>query len=116
MVEKRSFEKQLLLTGTSNTLLLSDSSTTSITYKLVTLLIKVPCQTVSNQFFMKQMFVLKEKNIGDKFDFFHQNTQENGKFIFCFVQLNICVIWPVLLYKLTCSQNLQEIIIYKTIK
>ena len=38
--EKRSIEKQLLLTGTFNTLLLADSSTTSITYKLVMLLIK----------------------------------------------------------------------------
>ena len=87
MAEKRSIEKQLSLTGTSNTLLLADSSTTSITYKLVTLLIKVPCQTVSNQFFMKQMFVLKEKNIGEKFEFFDQDTQENGcnACIFCFV-------------------------------
>ena len=75
--EKRSIEEQLLLTGTSNTLLLSDSSTTSITYKLFTLLIQVPSQTVSNQFFMKQMFVLKEKNVGEKFEFFDQNTQEN---------------------------------------
>ena len=40
MAEKRSMEKQLLLTGTLNTLLLADSSTTSITYKLVMLLIK----------------------------------------------------------------------------
>ena len=40
MAEKRSIEKQLLLTGTLNTLLLADSSTTSITYKLVMLLIK----------------------------------------------------------------------------
>ena len=40
MAEKRSMEKQLLLTGTLNTLLLTDSSTTSITYKLVMLLIK----------------------------------------------------------------------------
>ena len=88
MAEKRSIEKQLSLTGTSNTLLLADSSTTSITYKLVTLLlIKVPCQTVSNQFFIKQMFVLKEKNIGEKFEFFDQDTQENGcnACIFCFV-------------------------------
>ena len=36
MAETRSMEKQLLLTGTLNTLLLADSSTTSITYKLVT--------------------------------------------------------------------------------
>ena len=34
---------------------------------------------------MKQMFVLKEKNIGEKFEFFDLNTQENGKFILCFV-------------------------------
>ena len=40
MTEKRDMEKQLLLTGTLNTLLLADSSTTSITYKLVMLLIK----------------------------------------------------------------------------
>ena len=40
MAEKRSIEKQLLLAGTLNTLLLADSSTTSITYKLVMLLIK----------------------------------------------------------------------------
>ena len=33
-------EKQLLWTGTLNTLLLADSSTTSVTYKLVMLLIK----------------------------------------------------------------------------
>ena len=33
-------EKQLLWTGTLNTLLLTDSSTTSVTYKLVMLLIK----------------------------------------------------------------------------
>ena len=38
--QKRSIEKQLLLTGTSNILLLADSSTTSITYKLGMLLIK----------------------------------------------------------------------------
>ena len=76
--QKRSTEKHLILTGTSNTLLLVDSSPTSITYKLVTLLIKVLCHAVSNQFFMKQMFALKEKNIGEKFEFFDQNTQENG--------------------------------------
>ena len=38
--QKRSIEKQLLLTGTLNILLLADSSTASITYKLVMLLIK----------------------------------------------------------------------------
>ena len=40
MTEKRDMEKQLLLTGTLNTLLLADSTTTSIIYKLVMLLIK----------------------------------------------------------------------------
>ena len=82
MAEKRSIEKQLLLTGTLNTLLLADSSTTSITYKLVMLLIK------RRKFLVKLselMFVLKEINIGEKFEFFDLNTQENGKFILCFV-------------------------------
>ena len=40
MAEKRTFEKQLLLPGTLNTLLPADSSATSITYKLVMLLNK----------------------------------------------------------------------------
>ena len=40
MAERRSMEKQLLLTRTLNALPLADSSTTSITYKLVMLLIK----------------------------------------------------------------------------
>ena len=41
MAEKRSMEKQFLLTGTLNTLLPVDSSAaTSIAYKLVMLLIK----------------------------------------------------------------------------
>ena len=40
MAKKRSMEKQLLITGTLNTLPLADSSLTSITYKLVMLLIK----------------------------------------------------------------------------
>ena len=38
--DKRSMEKQLLLTDILNTLLLADFTTTSITYKLVMLLIK----------------------------------------------------------------------------
>ena len=65
-----------------NTKLLADSSTTSITYKLVMLLIK------RRKFLVKLselMFVLKEINIGEKFEFFDLNTQENGKFILCFV-------------------------------
>ena len=40
MAEKSSMGKQLLLTGTLNASLLADSSTTSIIYKLVMLLIK----------------------------------------------------------------------------
>ena len=51
---------------------------------------------------MKQMFVLKEKNIGETFEFFDLNTQENEKFIlFCVtehlrhmacsvIEINIC--------------------------
>ena len=34
---------------------------------------------------MKQMFVLIEKNIGEKFEFFDVNTQENEKLILCFM-------------------------------
>ena len=117
--QKRSTEKQLILTGTSNTLLLVDSSPTSITYKLVTLLIKVPCQAVSNQFFMKQMFALKEKNIGEKFEFFDQNAQENGLycmyFLFCVTEHLRQMACSVIEINI-CLQNLQEIIIYKTIK
>ena len=41
MAKKRSIEIQLLLTVTLNTLLLADSSTTSITCKLFMLLIKI---------------------------------------------------------------------------
>ena len=97
--QKRSTEKQLILTGT--------------------LLIKVPCQAVSNQFFMKQMFALKEKNIGEKFEFFDQNAQENGLycmyFLFCVTEHLRQMACSVIEINI-CLQNLQEIIIYKTIK
>ena len=82
MAEKRNIEKQLLLTGIFKILLLADSSITSITYKSAMLLIKRRCQ---NQFFMKQMFVLKEINIGEKFELPDLDTQEDRKFILCFV-------------------------------
>ena len=58
MAEKRTFEKQLLLTGTLNTLLPADSSATSITYKLVMLLNK------RRNFLLKQSeSVLYETNV-----------------------------------------------------
>ena len=63
MAEKRSMEKQLLLTGTLNTLLPADfSAATSSAYKLVMLLIKRRnfLAKQSDQFFMKRMFVSKE--------------------------------------------------------
>ena len=87
MAEKRSIEKQLLLTGTLNTLLLADSSTTSITYKLVMLLIKRRKFLVklSELILYKADVCFKRKKIGDKFEFFDLNTQENGEFILRFV-------------------------------
>ena len=59
MAEKRSMEKQLLLTGTLNTLVPVDSSpATSITYKLVMLLIKI------RKFLVKQSeSILYETNV-----------------------------------------------------
>ena len=71
-----------------DTLLLADSSTTSITYKLVMLLIKRRKFLVklSESILYETDVCFKRKNIGEKFwAFFDLNTQENGKFIFCFV-------------------------------
>ena len=69
IAEKRSIEKQLLLTGTLNTLLLADSSTTSITYKLVMLLIKRRKFLVklSESILYETDVCFKRKNIGEKF-------------------------------------------------
>ena len=65
---------------------------------------------------MKQMFVLKEKNIGEPFEFFDLNTQENEKFIlFCVTEHLRHMACSVIEINI-CSQDLQEIIIYKTIK
>ena len=68
---------------------------------------------------MKQMFVLKWKNIGEKFEFFDQNTQENGLqcmyFLFCVTEHLRHMACSVIEINI-CSQNLQEIIIYKTIE
>ena len=100
MAEKRSIEKQLLLTGTLNTLLLADSSTTSITYKLVMLLIK------RRKFLVK----LSESILYETDVCFKRKKYRREIWVFWsehsrkFIEINIC------------SQDLQEIIIYKTIK
>ena len=70
-----------------------------------------------NQFFMKQMFVLIKINIGEKVEFFSSEHSRKWEIYLVFwvaehmrhmaysvIEINIC------------SQNLQEIIIYKTIK
>ena len=69
------------------------------------------------------MFVLKEKNTGEKFEFFDLNTQENGKFNFCvtehlrhmacsIIEINICSkhfckrsLFTKRLKKLYCNQS-----------
>ena len=93
------------------------SSTTSMTFKLVMLLIKrkSSLSNCQNEFFMKQMFVLKEKNTGEKFEFFDLNTQENGKFNFCVTEHFRHMACSVIEINI-CSKDLQEIIIYKEIK
>ena len=66
---------------------------------------------------MKQMFVLKEKNIGEKIEFFDLNTQEKWEiyFVFCVTEHLRHMACSVIEINI-CSQDLQEIIIYKTIK
>ena len=66
---------------------------------------------------MKQMFVLKEINIGEKFEFFDLNTQEKWEiyFVFCVTEHLRHMACSVIEINI-CSQDLQEIIIYKTIK
>ena len=68
--DKRSMEKQLL-TDILNTLLLADFTITSITYKLVMLLIKRRKFLVKlSELILYKTCVLKQKNIGEKFEFF----------------------------------------------
>ena len=66
---------------------------------------------------MKQMFVLKEINIGEKFEFFDLNTQEKWEiyFVFCVTEHLRHMACSVININI-CSQDFQEIIIYKTIK
>ena len=112
-------EKQLLLTGTLNTLLLTDSSTTSITYKLVMLLIK------RRKFLVKlSESILYETDVCLKrnkyrretwvFLFEHSRKWEIS-FLFCVTEHLRHMACSVIKIN-TCLQDLQEIIIYKTIK
>ena len=63
------------------------------------------------------MLILKEINVGEKFGFFDLNTQEKWK-IFCVFRVTehlhhlACSVVEINI----CSQDLQEIIIYKMIK
>ena len=63
------------------------------------------------------MFVLKEINIGEKFEFLDLNTQEKWEiyFVFCVTEHLRQMACSVIESNI-CSQDLQEIIIYKTIK
>ena len=119
MAQKRSIEKQLLLTGTLNTLLLADSSTASITYKLVMLLIK------RKKFLVK----LSESILFETDVCFKRNkckreiwvswSEHSRKweiyFVFYITEHLRHMACSVIGINI-CSQDLQEIIIYKTIK
>ena len=63
------------------------------------------------------MFVLKEINIGEKIDFFDLNTQEKWEiyFVFCVTEHLRHMACSIIEINI-CSQDLQEIIFYKTIK
>ena len=67
-----------------------------------------------NQFFKKQMLVLKEINMGEKFEFFYLNHSRKWQiyFVFCVTEHLRHMAFSVNI----CSQDLQEIIIYKMIK
>ena len=112
-------EKQLLLTGTLNTLLLTDSSTTSITYKLVMLLIK------RRKFLVKlSESILYETDVCFKRNKYRREiwvfwSEHSRKweiyFVFCVTEHLRHMACSVIEINI-CSQDLQEIIIYKTIK
>ena len=119
MAEKRSIEKQLLLTGTLNTLLLADSSTTSSTYKLVMLLIK------RRNFLVKlSESILYETDVCFKRNKYRREiwvswSEHSRKWEIYFVfyitehlRHMACSVIGISI----CTQDLQEIIIYKTIK
>ena len=112
-------EKQLLLTSTLNTLLLADSSTTSITYKLVMLLIK------RRKFLVKlSESILYETDVCFKRNKYRREiwvfwSEHSRKweiyFVFCVTEHLRHMACSVIEINI-CSQDLQEMIIYKTIK
>ena len=93
------------------------SSTTSMTFKLVMLLIKRRKFLVklSESILFETDVCFKRKNTGEKFEFFDLNTQENGKFNFCVTEHLRHMACSVIEINI-CSKDLQEIIIYKEIK
>ena len=70
-----------------------------------------------NQFFIKQMFVLKEINIGEKFEFYRSDNSRKWEiyFVFCVTEHLRHMACSVIEINI-CPQDLQEIIIYKMIK
>ena len=119
MAEKRSIEKQLLLTGTLNTLLLADFSTTSITYKLVMLLIKRRKFLVklSESILYETDVCFKRKKYRREIWVFWSEHSRKWEiyFVFCVTEHLRHMACSVIEINI-CSQDLQEIIIYKTIK
>ena len=114
MAQKRSMENQPILTGTLNTLLLADFSTTSITYKVVMLLIKRRNLLVKqSESILYKTDVCFKRNIGDKFEFFDLNIQEKWEiyFVFCVTEQLHHMACSVIEINI-CSQDLQDIIIY----
>ena len=120
MAEKRSIEKQLLLTGTLNTLLLADSSTTSITYKLVMLLIKRRKFLVklSESILYETDVCFKRKKYRREIWVFWSEHSRKWEiyFVFCATENLRHVACSVIEINICSQQNLQEITIYKTIK
>ena len=119
MAEKRSIEKQLLLAGTLNTLLLADSSTTSITYKLVMLLIKRRKFLVklSESILYETDVCFKRKKYRREIWVFWSEHSRKWEiyFAFCVTEHLRHIACSVIEINI-CSQDLQETIIYKTVK
>ena len=119
MAQKRSMENQLILTGTLNTLLLADFSTTSITYKLVMLLIKRRKFLVklSESILYETDVCFKRKKYRREIWVFWSEHSRKWEiyFVFCVTEHLRHMACSVIEINI-CSQDLQEMIIYKTIK